>query len=354
MSREGELVVVSERPLNAETPLAALDGGVTPAASFFVRCNFDVPDLDAATWRLDVGGLVDAPRSFALHELQALPHRQVLATLECAGNGRRLMQPVPAGTAWSLGAVSTGVFGGTSLRDVLELCGIRTDAVEIVCEGADSGAVDDGRVVPFVRSLPLQKAMQPDTLLAWSLNGAPLPPEHGYPLRVLVPGWYGVASVKWLTRLEAVARPFSGHFQTDRYVYRGHPARAQDAPVTQMEVRALLTRATPAADGAVDLAGIAWSGAAAIARVQVSDDDGVTWHDALLEQPSSQYAACSWRLRWPAAGDVSGAADAGGRVFCVRATDRAGNAQPLDPVWNELGYGNNVVQRVRVPAMHGL
>lgn len=352
---DAHLVVVSQRPFNAETPLGSLlaehtpHGPVTAAPLFFVRCNFDVPRIDASTWRLRIEGEVRHAATLSLADLLSMPHRHVLATLECAGNGRLLMNPVPRGTAWNVGAVSAGVFEGVPLRDVLARCGVLPDTVEVMCEGADSGTLDGGAdVVPFTRSLPLDKALHPDTLLAWSLNGAPLAPEHGHPVRLLVPGWYGVASVKWLRRLVAVAVPFSGPFQTERYVYRGQPGIADETPVTSMQVRALVTRP---ADGTVvpwregepvRLEGAAWSGSAPVSQVRISDDGGATWHDAILDPPAAPWGPAPWHLDWtPARGH-------GPYELLARATDTSGAAQPLEPVWNELGYANNVVHRVQV------
>ena len=336
--------MVQERPFNAETPLSALSADVTPTPLFYVRSNFDIPVLDAALWSLRVDGLVATPRTFTLQDLQALPRHEVVATVECAGNGRKLMQPVPAGTAWDLGAVSTGRFGGVRLRDLLELQGVDASAVEIVFEGADQGRVEGDRIIHFVRSLPLERALHPDTLVAWEMNDAPLTPEHGYPVRLFVPGWYGVASVKWLTRITAVERPLDAHFQTERYIYDGHPTYAPGTPVTLMHVRALVSapEAThPVASGApVTLRGIAWSGFAPVTRVEFSTDGGATWKDATLEPALSEYAACGWNAQWTPA-------SAGEHEVIVRAEDGAGGTQPLEPIWNALGYGNNVAQRVR-------
>jgi sulfane dehydrogenase subunit SoxC len=199
--------------------------------------------------------------------------------------------------------------------------------------------------VPFVRSLPLARALDPDTLLAWQLNGEPLPPEHGHPLRVLVPGWYGVASVKWLTRLTVLDEPFVGHFQTERYVYRGDPEYADGAPVTLMQVRALITHPAAGAAvernaaGAISVEGVAWSGFGRVERVEVSDDGGETWSPAEVTWPASRWAACSWSFDWLPQRP-------GEHCLMVRATDVTGRTQPLEPRWNELGYGNNVVQRI--------
>jgi sulfite oxidase len=337
------LLTVTDRPFNAEAPLPALEAAVTPAALFYVRCNFDIPAIDASAWRLSVEGRVREPSSFTLAELQAMPWREVHATVECAGNGRSLMAPQPPGTAWGLGAVSTGVFGGTPLRHVLEACGLG-EAVEIVFEGADRGPVTGDAAVHFVRSLPRAAALHPDTLLAWTLNDQPLEPAHGFPLRLFIPGWYGMASVKWLTRIVAVSEPLRAHFQTERYVYRGHPEYAAGTPVTFMHVRSLITRPVSGAvlrGAPVPVRGIAWSGFGAVRRVEVSSDGGRSWEPARLLTPTSPWAAVPWEYEWPPAGP-------GEYRLMARAEDATGRIQPLDPVWNELGYANNAAHRVAV------
>ncbi|HEX2167791.1 MAG TPA: sulfite oxidase, partial [Longimicrobiales bacterium] len=281
-NRSENLRVVETDPFNAETPLHVLAEPVTPLESFFVRSNFDVPQIDAGEWRLAVEGLVGTPVTVGLRELQALGETTVTAVMECAGNGRKLMSPVPGGTAWELGAVSTGTFRGVPLARLLEMCDVDPRAVEIVFRGADSGDVEGGRVVHFERSLTVADARDPSILLVWAMNGEPLRPEHGHPVRLFVPGRYGVASVKWLERITAVDTPFTGHFQAERYVYRGHPGHAAEEPVTRMHVRAII--ASPGAGdivhGRVVVRGLAWSGYGVVTAVAFSVDGGATWQDA--------------------------------------------------------------------------
>lgn len=338
-----ELRVVQQEPFNAETPLNALTTPVTPTELFFVRSNFAVPRIDGAEWRLRVDGLVGRPLALSLAELMSLGATEVTTVLECAGNGRRLMSPVPGGTPWELGAVSAGTFEGVPLATVLSACDVDPAAVEIVFRGADSGAVDGDRVVRFERSLPLARALDRSTLLAWSLNGAPLTPEHGYPVRLLVPGWYGVASVKWLERITAVDAPFAGHFQAERYVYVGDASHDENAAVTHMRVRSLIAepRMDAIVGGAIIVRGWAWSGNGAVTRVRLSDDGGGTWMDARLGAAASPSAPTLWECEWTPRG-------AGTHELIARAEDASGAMQPLEPVWNGLGYANNVVQRVRV------
>jgi DMSO/TMAO reductase YedYZ molybdopterin-dependent catalytic subunit len=263
--------------------------------------------------------------------------------LECAGNGRKRMVPVPSGVAWDVGAVSCAHFTGIALADVLLACGASQDAVEVLFVGADRGEVSAGRTVAFERSVPIEKAHDRSVLLADEMNGQPLTREHGYPLRLLVPQWYAVSSVKWLTEIRVLTEPFSGHFQTERYVYVDDPIAAPNDPVRAMRVRALIASpldATVLHGTQHSIKGIAWSGAAPVARVEVSTDGGVTWHDAACSQPLAATAPVAWEYEWHAA--------PGRFRILARASDAAGNTQPLEPLYNRLGYGNNVVHAVGV------
>ena len=334
-------IPIIEDPYNAETPLDRLDGSDVAAGDFFVRSHFDVPAIDPAAWRLSIGGAVDAPGTLDLAALGRLPRRTLRVTLECAGNGRTLLRPEVSGAPWKLGGVGTATFEGVALRDAIASCGVRADAVEILFRGADAGTVAPDRTEAFRRSLPLAVALDPDTLLAWGMNGAPLPPEHGAPVRLLVPGWYGVASVKWLVAIEALIEPFHGWFQGQSYVYRNG---GDEAPVERMRVRAIIASPSDGdavAPGPLDVVGSAWSGDGAIARVEVSADGGATWIAAALTAPSSRRAATPWRARLTA--------PPGAEIEIVaRAADVAGNVQPEAAAWNRLGYGNNAIQRLRV------
>lgn len=342
--------LLTERPLNDETPLEALAHPRTPTPLFYRRSNFDIPELDPAAWSLAVGGHVAAPREVDLEFLRALPRHEVTVTMECAGNGRSLVTPLPPGHPWGLCAVSTASFAGVSLRDLLDLVRPAEGAVEVLFRGADAGEVEPGREVPFARSLPLQALRDPDVLLAWEMNGAPLRPEHGAPLRLVVPRWYGVASVKWLVEVRVLARPFEGHFQTERYVYRGDPLVPDETPVTRMRVRSLIVQpeegASVRAGQPVQVSGVAWSGEAPVARVELSADGGRTWSSATLGEAPSPCASAPWWAVWVPEG-------AGRYELLARATDAAGNTQPLEHIHNELGYGNNAVHRVPVQVHEG-
>ncbi len=333
--RDPGLLVHSEEPLNAETVLSEQSGLLTPADRFYIRSHFPIPTPPS---RLAVDGAVASPLSLALDELRALPRRTLVVTVECAGNGRAFLDPRVPGEQWTLGAVSTAAWTGAALRDVLERARPRSGAVEVLFRGADEGTPPDlGRRIAFERSLPLAKAQDPDTLLAYEMNGEPLAPEHGAPLRLVVPGWYGVASVKWLTRLTVRERPFRGFYQRDRYVIGTRP-------LTTIQPRAVIAwpqEGDVLPRGRHVMRGYAWSGAAPPLSVEVSVDAGASWDRAELVGEPAPYAWREWRHAWDAR-------EVGRATLVARTWDTAGGAQPLAQRWNDLGYANNAVQPVRV------
>jgi DMSO/TMAO reductase YedYZ molybdopterin-dependent catalytic subunit len=339
------MIVHRADPLNSETRLADLgENLMTPNSSFYVRNHFPSPRLDPAAWRLTVGGLVERALSLTVGELQHLRTQTLTATLECAGNGRALLIPPVEGEPWGLGAVSTGEWTGAPLIDVLDRAGPRSGAREALFRGADGGPMEgrDG-ITHFERSLTLEEIRDSQPLLAYAMNGVPLPVDHGYPLRLIVPGWYGVASVKWLTTIEVIDMAFSGHFQAERYFYeRERAGQLVREPVNRLRVRSLITEPRPDQDiaaGPVVVRGFAWSGVAPIARVEVSIGSGL-WQEArLVGAPSRE----SWQ-RW----ELSTQMHPGESTVRARATDRAGRTQPEQPEWNRLGYGSNAIQEVRV------
>jgi DMSO/TMAO reductase YedYZ molybdopterin-dependent catalytic subunit len=336
------LVALKPSPFNAESALAELEAEVTPMPGFYVRSNFAVPELDAGDHRLGVEGAVSRPLSLSLDELRALGTRTVTTVMECAGNNRLQLTPLPSGEPWHVGAVSAGTWTGTPLRAVLERAGLGDGVVEILFEGADHGKPKDGPGdIPFARSLPLEKALHEDTLLVYEMNGEPLPKDHGAPLRLIVPSWYGMASVKWLRRIEAITEPFTGYYQRNRYIYDLADG-ARPAPVDVMRVKSIIT--SPADGSTVPLGpctvrGKAWSGQGEIVKVEVAVDGGDDWREARLLGQSSPTTWCSWEYDWTA--DV-----AGRRALRSRATDSAGNIQPAAPTWNKYGYGNNAVRPI--------
>jgi DMSO/TMAO reductase YedYZ molybdopterin-dependent catalytic subunit len=343
---EAGLVVHRAHPLNSETSIPALIGSVVmPNAHFYVRNHFQIPKLDPEAYRLSVSGSVDRSLSLGLRDLRNMPSQTLVATLECAGNGRTLFDPPVPGEKWNLGAVSTAEWTGVPLVEVFDRAGVQSQACDVVFRGADGGEADGAPgCISFERSLSVADARQGSVLLAYAMNGEPLPLQHGYPLRVIVPDWYAVGSVKWLTGIDLIDRPFTGHYQTDKYQYEWQrEGRIVREPVTLQRVRALITEPNgdaTIAEGDIAVRGVAWSGAAAIARVEVSVDEG-PWQDARLIGDRHHGSWQWWELivRIESPGSVT---------LRARATDLAGRSQPLEPEWNRLGYGNNSVQEVRV------
>ena len=330
-----ELVYLSRDPLNAETRLERQLGLLTPASRHYVRDHFAIP---APPERLVIDGAVRTPLQLDPGDLRSLPRRSLVATLECAGNGRAFLDPPAAGEQWRTGAVSTAEWTGASLRTVLEMAGPLASAVEVVCVGADAGATaDPGGHIAYERSLPIADAMREDVLLAYAMNGEDLPREHGAPLRLVMPGWYGMASVKWLARLRLVERRFEGFFQSRRYVIGERPLRemapraliAWPREAERLPVRPFVAR------------GYAWSGRGDLARVALSANGGRSWEDATLDDALSRYA---WR-EWHAAVAPSAS---GQLVLVARAVTTDGGAQPLEEVRNDLGYANNATRPVRI------
>jgi DMSO/TMAO reductase YedYZ molybdopterin-dependent catalytic subunit len=324
--------VVQAKPRNAETPWAALLAPHTPAEAFFVRNHFDEPHLDAQVWHLRVGIGARRPKAWTLPMLERLPQAEVTCVLECAGNGRSRMVPKPPGVAWGERAVGCATFTGPRLKDVLAPAPPEEGMVEAVFKGADLG-IEGGTIAHFERSLPLALAQGEGPIVALRMNGAPLTRSHGAPARLVVPGWYGVASVKWLTDVRYVDRPFKGYFQSQRYVWD------DGAIVQHLRPRAMLLRphpGEPLAEGDVLLEGRAWAGRG-VAKVAVQVDDG-PWQDAALGEAEGPHAWVPWRLR--------ARLDEGPRRIRARAWSVDGEAQPLEPVVNQLGYGNNTVLAV--------
>lgn len=330
-----ERVYLSREPLNAETPLERQTGVITPVARHYVRDHFAIPEAPA---RLTIDGAVRTPRRLEISDLRALPARSLAVTLECAGNGRAFLDPPVGGEQWRTGAVGTAEWTGASLRAVLDMAGPLSTAVEVLCVGADAGTpAGTGTRIAYERSLPIADAMRDEVLLAYAMNGEDLPPEHGAPLRLIVPGWYGMASVKWLARLRLIERRFDGFFQTERYV-------VGDRPLREIAERALITSPR---DGERIAArpfvarGYAWSGRGDLGRVEISTDGGRTWREATLGDTLSRYAWREWEA--PVA-----PASRGQLVLLARAVTTAGAVQPLEEVRNALGYENNALRPVRV------
>jgi sulfane dehydrogenase subunit SoxC len=337
---------------NHGMPLEALRYDVTPLGLHYLLIHFDIPEADERTWRLEVGGHVRAPLALTMEELRARPAVTMPVTLECAGNGRARLDPRPVSQPWLEEAVGTAEWTGTPLRPLLEEAGVLGGAVEVLFGGADRG-VQGGLEHDYERSLPLEEAMREEVLLAFGVNGRTLPPQHGYPLRLVVPGWYGMTSVKWLRRITVLTEPFTGYQQAGSYLI--HTSEDDPGvPVTRIEPRSLLqppgiaefeSRRRFLAPGSHVLRGRAWSGRGPRARGGGSPDGGGRWREATLGERRSRWAWVAWSLPWEA--------PPGEHELCSRATDEAGNTQPLERPWNTGGYANNAVQLVQVTVRVG-
>jgi sulfane dehydrogenase subunit SoxC len=332
---------------NHGLPLEALRHDITPLGLHYLLTHFDIPHVDERTWKLEVGGRVDRPVTLTLDQLKELPTRTLTVTLECAGNGRALLARRALSQPWLQEAVGTAEWTGTPLGPILNEAGLAKETVEIVFSGLDRGIQGEVEHV-YERSLAVAEALRDEILLAYAINGQPLPPQHGAPLRLIVPGWYGMTHVKWLRAITAVDEPFRGWQQDVAYHVR-ESEEEQGLPVTRILPRALmippgfpdfLSRTRIVEAGPCTLEGRAWSGWAAIERVDVSSDGGRSWAEAELRAPVGEFAWCGWSYEWEA--------EPGEYELWCRASDAAGHEQPTVAEWNYDGFCNNGVQRVRV------
>jgi DMSO/TMAO reductase YedYZ molybdopterin-dependent catalytic subunit len=333
---------------NHSMPLEGLRYDITPLGLHYLLIHFDIPLIDESTWDLGVGGRVRRPLRLTLNQLKASPSTTMAVTLECAGNGRARLSPRPVSQPWLVEAVGTAEWTGTRLGPILEEAGILANAAEVVFTGHDRG-IQGGIEQQYERSLLLTDAVRDEVILAYAINGVPLPPQHGFPLRLIAPGWYGMTHVKWLRSITVLDRSFSGYQQATAYHYRrsdGDPGIA----VTRILPRALLvppgvpdfmSRTRFLEPSIVVVEGRAWSGRGSVTRVEFSSDGGESWADAEIGYAVSSYAWHSWRFRWDAS-------QPGDYQLCVRASDAAGNVQPVTQDWNLEGVMNNAVQRINV------
>ncbi|MGI4835203.1 MAG: sulfite oxidase [Janthinobacterium lividum] len=345
------LITREKEPLNLELPFPTLQDRLVANNRFYVRSHFAIPTLAAATWQLSIEGEVKKALTISYDELRNMPSKTVIATLECAGNGRARLAPKVKGLLWEQGAVGNAEWTGVPLSALLERAGVKASAVELIFEGADQGAVTEEPKSPgtihFARSLPLAKARRPEILVAYLMNGQPLAPEHGFPVRLVVPGWYGMASVKWLSKITASATPYAGYWQTLEYAYwqrtQGLPTLV---PVTEMQVKAEIAR--PALHEVVPAGqpyrvfGAAWTGESDVTRVEVSTDGGHTWQPAQLLEAAVPFAWRLWEFSWtpPTA--------PGRPTLMARAADRAGHTQPTEHDPDRRNYMVNKIAAVEV------
>jgi sulfite oxidase len=335
-----------------EMPLSGFAHWITPVELFFVRSHHGTPTIDAAAYRLHVGGLASRPLTLTLDEIRRMPSREIVAVCECAGNGRTFYEPVMPGLQWRHGGVGNGRWRGVRLRDVLQRAGVRAEAKFVHMDGAD---VPLGKQPNFERSIPLAKAMEENTLLAYDMNGAPLSASHGFPLRLVAPGWAGDSWVKWLTKIELTAEIPDVFYMKTAYRHPGFGVRPGQAvkpedmkPVEELQIKSVI--ATPAEGETAPMAGkriagAAWSGETPVSSVEVSLDGGRSWSAARITSPKSQFGFALWEYDWKPA-------RMGYHVVMARAIDAKGRTQPYRQEWNPSGYGWNVVHQVAVEAGH--
>jgi DMSO/TMAO reductase YedYZ molybdopterin-dependent catalytic subunit len=343
------LILHNDRPEDLETPLRYFETWVTPVDAFYVRQHLPRPaPIEPMAYRLAVNGMVSRPLTLTLADLERLPQQTIPATLECAGNGRAFFRPQVPGIQWGRGAVGNVEWSGPRVSDVLALAGADRSAAFLEIDGADQGAAG---TPDFIRSMPMKKALDDSTVLALRMNGLPIPDIHGFPARLIVPGWCGSSFVKWVTRLSPTAARHNGFFMNPAYrfpktaVAPGGAANAADLePIEGMPVKSTITAPedqTSLALGPQVIRGFAWAGEEAIERVEVSTDGGSRWSDAELSPQRLRFAWRLWQLRWQPA-------NPGYYTILSRATDSAGRVQPVVPLWNPSGYLYNAIDRVGV------
>ncbi|MEW6157577.1 MAG: sulfite oxidase [Verrucomicrobiota bacterium] len=346
------LIVRDRDPENLEFPFSSLNSFMTPREQLFVRNHFAVPKIERDEWRLRIEGLVQNRYELSLGELLKLPSRSVTMTLECAGNSRIFLSPKVSGLQWELGAVGNAEWTGVPLAAVLKRAGLKPGAMEVVLEGADSGEIKKEPQSPgkihFARSLPLSKALMPEVILAFQMNGEPLSAAHGFPVRAIVPGWYGMASVKWLHRIVVSDASFRGYFQTSDYTFwqeqDGLPI--QLLPVSEIEVKAQIARPflheIVPANSVYRIHGAAWTGESEVTKVEISTDGGGDWHEAQLLSAAAPFSWRLWEYYWRTP------AQAGTTTVMARATDARGAIQPMQRDAHRGAYMISHIQPIEV------
>ena len=343
------MIVRSARFLDLEMPPEFFDSWLTPVPHFFVRNHMHEPStLNADDWKLSVGGEVENPFSLSLSELAKMGPHSVTNTLECAGNGRRFQQPKVPGVQWQRGAVGTARFTGPRLRDLLDRAGVKPTGKHVMFRGLDE---IPGNVPPFIRSIPIDKAMDEDTLVATHMNGALLGRHHGFPARALVPGWIGAASCKWLTEIKVLDQEFAGNFMKPGYrmpnhlISPGGEVNPEDThAITSLGVKSVIAQpgdGSSLRSRSLNIRGAAWAGEASVSRVEISTDGGARWHVAHLGTQQARYAWRLWEYTW-------NAPKAGEYTIMSRATDDQGRTQPENAAWNPSGYLFNAIDQVRI------
>ncbi|MCM3766921.1 sulfite oxidase [Neobacillus niacini] len=338
------LTTHSLHPENQETPIHFLEEPITPSAKMYRRNHFPYPAITNQSYSLSITGFVRTPITLHYNQITSLPSRTVTSLVECSGNKRAYFEPKVFGDQWKDGAVNQGQWKGVPLSYLLTIAGITDRANEIVFQGADAGT-KEGRHVHFERSLPLEKALAPHVIVAFEYNQQLIPPKHGFPYRLIVPGWYGMASVKWLRNIHVIDDSFTGPFQSDDYVYYPHKDDNLDSfPVTSNHVNSLIQQPIDRQilkPGRHDIFGLAWTGEGMVTAVEISLDNGVTWKKAALSENPKRYQWVKWSH--PTVFEKNKE-----YAIKVRAFDSNGQSQPDQAFWNRKGYGYNEVTQIKV------
>jgi sulfite oxidase len=335
------MITLSPRPTDLEMPVDGFIDEITPVDRFFVRCHTYIPEVKESDWKLVIDGLVEQPLTLTLSDLKRFPRAELLGVIECAGNGRSFYSPTVAGAQWRFGSVGNARWSGVRLRDVLQKAGLKPGASQLLMDGAD---VPLGKMPDFQRTLPVEKGLHDDTLLAWEMNGKPLTAQHGFPVRMIAPGWAGDSWVKWLQHIEVLDHEFDGFWMKTAYRHPAHPVAPGTAvdpkdmvPVTDLSVKSVIARPSDwTMPGLVTVQGVAWSNASPVTKVEISEDSGGSWRQASLIGKSTKYGFRRWTFSWKA--------EEGQRTLISRATNAAGQTQPLQQEWNPNGYLWNVAQ----------
>lgn len=348
------LIQLTARPPQLETPFEVFKDVITPNDAFFVRYHLaNIPrTIDLASFRLDIKGLVKTPLQLSLTDLQSqFENVEVVAVNQCSGNSRGFFNPRVGGGQLANGAMGNAKWRGVRLKDVLNKAGVQEGAKQVVCNGLDTATLP--QTPDFIKALEVDHALDGEILLAWEMNGEPLPLLNGYPLRLVVPGYYGTYWVKHLNELTVVKDAYDGFFMATGYRIPATPggciepgtAPASTIPITRFKIRSFLTShlngATVKAGAATDLSGIAFDHGAGITEVQVSDDGGLNWHAAQLGKDLGRYSFRPWTFTWTPG-------KAGAYALKCRAVNRLGETQALEPLWNPQGYMRNVVETTQV------
>jgi sulfite oxidase len=341
VSADARMITLSPQPLDLEMPVNAFIDEITPVDRFFVRSHTYVPDVNLADWKLTIDGVVEKPISLTFDELKQMPRAELVSVLECAGNGRSFYSPRVPGAQWRFGAVGCGRWTGVRLRDVLDKVGLKPSATQLLLNGAD---VPLGKMPRFQRTITVAKALDPDTLLAYQINGQPLTPEHGFPLRLIAPGWASDSWVKWLQQIEILDHEFEGFWMKTAYRHPKMPVAPgaivdpkDTIPVTDLKVKSVIAYPGDwAKPGKLSVVGVAWSNTSPVAKVDVSIDAGKTWSEAKLAGKGTRYGFRKWSYVWKAR--------EGQHTLISRATNAKGESQPLEEEWNPSGYLWNVAQ----------